>query len=313
MNSKSKATFVTRRLVGAAAAITLVLPSIAGCDAIKKLLPGTSKVSSVTTTPTAAPDEYGAQEAHFTINLLTVHVRGPVKLGNGTRIVGTTQDGILSPDAGATGAKAFGILQNATAVDLPVQNALVGIRGYDAKTIPQLTDRYTDEEGVTYFRYVPSRVAFFLEASTIVNGKAIELLGLTRTPDEGVNSEVTVDIASTLVARELLRAWQITGYQVSYKDLSQKDFYPLLATLRSVFRNGFPSDIPLDLSTVSIPDGDWSLEADRQDGAVVFLDKLAQRNDAVRYEVGRLYKAVNFALCNCVNDTKIGVRRPSFF
>jgi hypothetical protein len=292
--------------------LTLAGPGLTGCDAIKKLFPGLKGTSAVPTPRPSGDEPTGIADAHTIIQLLTVHVQAPASLGDGTRIDASPQDGtVLEPTStAAASAKPFGLLQT-TAAELPVHNAFVGVRGYDLKAIPQLPNRYTDEDGLTYFKYVPARVAFFLEAEAVVKGKTVQLLGLTRTPEEGLNSEVTIDLASTLVARELLRIYQLTDYRVSYADLSPKDFNPLLATLRALLRNGIPADIPLDLTTVRMPDGKWSLAADKQDGAVAYLDKLAQRQDAINNEVDRLYQAVNYSLCNCRDDTKIRVTRPA--
>jgi hypothetical protein len=100
---------------------------------------------------------------------------------------------------------------------------------------------------------------------------------------------------------------------VSYADLSPKDFNPLLATLRALLRNGLPADIPLDLTSVHMPDGKWSLAADKQDGAIAYLNQLALRQDAINKEVDRLYQAVNYSLCNCRDDSKKLVSRPDPF
>lgn len=285
-----------------------------GCNAFKKLTTTITTASKPTTTDDA-PGNSAIADPHLEIQLLTVHAVAPAVLGDGTRIVGLRDDGTTGDEtatstAAATGAAThFGLLQ-ASPSELPIKNSFIGVRGYDFKAIDQLPNRYTDEDGLTYFKYVPARIAFFLESQFQVNNKTYEMLGLTRTPEEGLNSDVTVDLASTLVARELLRIWQISGYTVSYKDLSPQDFNPLLAELRAVLRNGIPNDIPLDLTTVAPPTGKWSLDADKQDGALVFLSRLAQRQDAVNDEVNRIYQAANHSLCNCLDDSRVIIKRP---
>jgi hypothetical protein len=293
------------------AALLAAALTTSGCDALKAYLPFLkTPLKTASAKPTEEPNP-NSIDPHIMIQLLTVSARGPRALGNGTRIIAERQDGTTRPDETSSPAAAFGLLQDAAdSAEVPVQDAFIGIRGYDLKAIPQLPNRYTDEEGLTYFKYVPARIAFFLEAEVVIKGKTYKLLGLTRTPDEGLNSDVTIDIASTLVARELLRIWQMTDYRVSYKDLSPKDFNPLLATLRALFRGGMP-DIPLDLSTVRMPDGEWSADKDREDSALVFLSKLAERQDQVNNEIDRIYQAVNYTLCQCRDDSKGTLKRPS--
>jgi hypothetical protein len=306
-----------RMLLSVMMTATVVLT---GCNSLKKYIPvfpsSVSKGTQTDDTPLG-----GISDPHLQIQLLTVHVQGPNALGNGTLIV-ADQAGQSAPDATGTGTptpgptatpsaiRAFGVLQAATTPDLPIQNAFVGVHGYDFKVISQLSNRYTTADGTTYFKYVPARIAFFLDAEISVKGQIYHELGLTRTPEEGLNSDVTIDVASTLVARELLRIWQMTGYFVSYKDLSAKDFNPLLATLRSVLRAGIPADLKLDLSTVNPPSGVWSIESDRQDGALVFLSQLAQRQPAVNAEIDRIYEAANISLCNCRDTSKYSIKRP---
>ncbi|MDB5099318.1 MAG: hypothetical protein JWM80_3739 [Cyanobacteria bacterium RYN_339] len=297
--------------------LAVLAPGLTGCDALKKLIPGLSSKASATPAPRASEDAATSiADQHTFIQLLTVHVQAPAALGNGTRVEGSRQDGTASPEPAATNAatpRPFGLLQAAVSPELPVLNAFVGVRGYDLKAIQLLPNRYTDDDGMTYFKFVPARIAFFLEAEVVVKGKTVQLLGLTRTPEEGLNSDVTIDLASTLVARELLRIWQLTDYRVSYADLSPKDFNPLLATVRALLRNGLPADIPLDLTTVHMPAGKWDLDADKKDGAVAYLNQLALRQDAINKEVDRLYQAVNFSLCNCRDDTRKLVARPAPF
>jgi hypothetical protein len=296
---------------------------LAGCDALKKIIPVLPASAPKATSPDDTPLG-GIADPHLQIQLLTVHVQAPTALGASPLII-ADQAGQIATDQTGSGApspaptatpsaiRAFGILQAAPPSDLPVQNAFVGVHGFDFKVISQLTNKYTSADGVTYFKYVPARIAFFLDAEISIKGQIYHELGLTRTPGEGLNSDVTIDVASTLVARELLRIWQMTGYFVSYRDLSPKDFNPLLATLRAVLRGGVPTDLKLDLSTVNPPDGPWSLEADRQDGAIFFLSKLAQRQPAVNAEIDRLYEAANISLCNCRVPSKYTIKRPEPF
>lgn len=310
------ACLLSARLTGLvlAGCFVVSLP-LGGCDAFKKL-GNTVKLS--TPKPTSIDDGVpdSIADPHLQDQLLKVNVRGPGVLGNGKTIEADNPDGTPAATgaAAASGAAAaFGLLDELPATggpDVPVHNAYVGVRGYDYKTIEQLPNRYTDPDGQTHFEHVPARIAFFLDAQVSVQGKNYQMLGLTRTPSEGLNSEVTVDVASTLVARELLRIWQMTDYNVSYADLSPQDFNPLLAVLRAVLRNGLPSDIPLDLTQVQPPSGKWSLQNDKQDSALVFLSKLAQRQTDVNDEVNRLYQAVNHIQCNCMDDSKVFTKRP---
>lgn len=240
-------------------------------------------------------------------------VAAPAALANGAdKLVGLTID-----QSEAEAAKyrmprfTLAQAQAATAAEKVVQNALISVRGYDMRTIPELPSLYSDENGGFYFANVPSKIAFFLEASIETRERTIQLLGLTRTEDTGKVTKVKIDVASTLVARELMRMWQISGYRVSFKDLDPRDFNPLLLRLRKALEGGLPSGVFFDPSKVTTPDGDWSAAKDANDSALVALDKIAARDEAISREIDRLYLAVNYTITRVRDASRVVIRRPA--
>jgi hypothetical protein len=303
----------------------LASPLLAGCPALSGIqLPGL---------PMATPKPKGATEttSDVVINapdasslLIKGTIKGPAALGDGTKIAATEDDsgGVPGFDAsasgdasGAAGYQVFrGSLLATNAVELPIQNAMITVKGYDFKIIPQLLAKPSDENGEFYFRYVPARISFFLDAQFAVNGKSYRMLGLTRTQEPGTLTQVTVDMATTLTARELLRIWQLSDYRIEYKDLSPKDFNPLVLALRQELKNGMPAGLMKAedvLAGVKQPDGKWAIESDREDAGVVTLDALARRSTTVSREIERLYKAANYLLSHDLGAKDQVTRPPS--
>lgn len=247
---------------------------------------------------------------------------GPAALGNGTRIPGSedndgafgevdlgipgdgdaTGEADATDEADATGeadasSGSFRVLQT-TPAELPVENATVSVKSYDWKAVNQLVTKRSDEDGQFFFNYVPAKVAFFLEGVYTVGDKKYYMLGLTRTGDIGETTEVKIDVPSTLVSRLLLRIWHISNRFVDFKELSPKDFNPLLLNLRKELSGGLPSGVTLDLSKVSQPVGEFKYDEqgqpnDKSDSALKCLDQLAARYEMIDRDVDRLYKAMN--------------------
>jgi hypothetical protein len=188
-----------------------------------------------------------------------------------------------------------------------VENAVVTLKGYDWKVVPLLGTKTSSPEGKFKFRQVPARVAFFLDVTYLVGGRTYRQFGLVRTGIPGDSTVVEVDLASTLLSRYLLRLMQYCGtpnianHPIDFRDLDVRDYKPMLDDLRAMLGNGMPNNIPCDLSRVGQPDGDWTLEKDKQDAAVVALDQLraydrsitpADRTSQLEYDVKRLADAV---------------------
>lgn len=268
----------------------------------------------------------GSSEGRETKNqifqLIDGIVAAPATLANGAdKIVGLTIDQ-SEAEAAARGFRipTFTVAQ-ATPTPVPapttskaervVQNALVSVRGYDLRTIPELPSLYTNGDGGFYFKNVPSKIAFFLEAGVETRERSFQLLGLTRTEDTGKVTKVKIDIASTMVARELMRMWQISGYRVSFKDLDPRDFNPLLQRVRKKIENGLPAGVFFDPTKVTTPDGgDWSAAKDATDSAIVALDKIAAQDEAISREIDRLYLAVNFTITRVRDASRVVIPRP---
>jgi hypothetical protein len=183
-----------------------------------------------------------------------------------------------------------------------VENASVTLKGYDFKVLPLMPTKATNEQGKFKFRSVPSRVAFFLDTTYTLGGKTYREFGLVRTGDVTESTLVDVDVSSTLVARFLLRLMQYCGtpsianHPIDFRDLDPKDYKPLLDDLRNLLAGGMPQGMPLDLTKVKEPDGDWTAAKDKADAAVVFLDGMRGTSQAqykqIEFDMRRLADAV---------------------
>jgi hypothetical protein len=284
----------------------------AGCPA------GTPVNVAATTTPAPTGDAEttigGKAEGRVSASTIFQIIEGslvaPVALADGKpQVEGLRIDEIEAGNA-AFRAPAFRVTQaEATAAEVPVNLGLVSVRGYDLRTIPELPSLYTSD-GDFYFTNVPSKIAFFLEANVETRERSFQLLGLTRTEETGKITKVRIDVASTLVARELMRMWQISGYRVSFKDLDPRDFNPLLLRLRKHIQNGLPAGVFFDPSKVAAPDGDWSFEKDKKDSALVALDQIASREEVISREIDRLYLAVNYSITHVRDTSRVVIPRP---
>ena len=255
-----------------------------------------------------------ASEGRVSNNMIYQLIEGsiaaPASLAGGAeRVEGLRIDDL---EAGlAYRAPAFRVTQAVATPEKFVRNALISVRGYDLRSIPELPSLYSDENGGFYFANVPSKIAFFLEANVETKDQAFQLLGLTRTEEVGKVTKVRIDVASTLVARELMRMWQISGYRVSFKDLDPRDFNPLLVRLRKHLESGLPAGVFFDPSAVTTPSGAWSAESDRDDSAIMALDKIAAQEDLISREIDRLYLAVNYSITRVRDASRVVIPRPA--
>lgn len=187
-----------------------------------------------------------------------------------------------------------------TGAPKPLQNAAVTLRGYDFKVTPLIGTKVSGKDGKFKFRSVPAHVAFFLDSTYSMGGQTYRMFGLVRTKSLTEVTTVEIDVPSTLVARFLLRLMQraqtpnVVNKPIDFRDLSHKDYDPLLKDLRDVLAGGLP--LNLDLTKVNQPDGNWTKEKDAADSAVVFLDTLAQSSDPVykqiRFDMQRLVREI---------------------
>ena len=295
--------FRARFLVGGFLGLSLLQT---GC------LPNPVSVSA-NPTPLATPVPQEAQIRSQDFNQLGVEgtILGPSSLGDGTRV---TAD---SPDL-ATPIDLYRVAQ-AFDKELPLKNAVITLKGYDWTVVPNLPAKVSDEKGKFTFVYVPARVAFFMDATYSHGGQHYQMFGLVRTLEASEVTVTTVDIASTLVSRLLLRLMQYAAHPeginhpIDFKKISPKDYNPLLHTLRDKLRGGAPGGLSIDLTSVRVPTGTWSLEADKADSAVVFLDRLAAQDPVISFQIDQLCEAV--AVANGLNrrpgDTGSPLLRPA--
>lgn len=189
-------------------------------------------------------------------------------------------------------------VQQATGPRKLVENAAITLKGYDWKIIPMLPTKVSDGEGKFKFRSVPAKVAFFLDATYTLGGKTYRSFGLVRTKDGTEDTNVELDLASTLVSRYLLRLMQYAitpstlNKPIDFKDLSAKEYTPLLADLRDLLAGGLPQGFQaIDMSKVNQPGGYWTLAKDKEDPAVVLLDRLTAYPQ-IEFDVQRLTDAI---------------------
>lgn len=300
--------------------------TLAGCPAV----PGPSSASDIPNIRVNKNGDSGVTSIAQTIGLQYIDgtLTAPAALGSGGKIVGDEELGDITLDiddnateaedateaAGATeaadatesatatesasGTAAYRVLQSSPA-ELPVENAFVTVKSFEFKIIDQFLTKQTDDEGKFYFERVPIKTAFFLEAQFSKGGKRHQLFGLTRTGEFGARTALTMDVASTLTARVMMRMWQQGNFFFDFEKVSPKDYMPLLLNLRNVLRGGLPAGVTLDLTKVSLPVEQWDDKAtplvDADDSAVVALDKIAAQYSQIDRDIDRLYKAVNLA------------------
>lgn len=311
-----------------ARSIHLLLSGLVGASC---LLAGCPEQAKKVTTPTAITQ---LPEPDLNTQRINGTIVGPAALGDGTRITGSEEndgafgdidldpeateeaeateeetateeaaasDATATDEAAASDAEAstgtYRLLQT-PGVELPVENAFISIKSYQWKAVNQLLTKRSDEDGKFYFNYVPAKVAFFIEGIFTVGDKKYYMLGLTRTGDIGETTAVKIDVASTMVARLLLRVWHISNRFIDFKELSPKDYNPLVMNLRKELENGMPDGITIDLSKVSQPVGEFTYDAnglpsDKDDSALQALDKLSARNEMIDRDVDRIYRAIN--------------------
>lgn len=215
--------------------------------------------------------------------------------GDATVVADTPEINGLDFDDSDVEIPAFRVLTNGARK--PLQNAAITLKGYDFKVTPLVGTKVSDKDGKFKFRAVPSRVAFFLDSSYAMGGQTYQMFGLVRTKDATEVTTVEIDVASTLVARFLLRLMQraqtpnLVNKPIDFRDLSPKDYNPLLNDLRDLLAGGLPTGMDLDLTRVSQPSGDWTQEKDDADSAVVLLDKLAGYPQ-IRFDMQRLVREI---------------------
>jgi hypothetical protein len=81
---------------------------------------------------------------------------------------------------------------------------------------------------------------------------------------------------------------------IDFRELSPKDYNPLLQDLRDLLSGGLPPGMTIDLTQVRQPDGPWTLAKDQGDSAVVLLDQL-RAYPQIDYDVKRLADAIGRA------------------
>lgn len=207
------------------------------------------------------------------------------------------------------GLGAFRLLQSP--LEVPLRSALVVPLGPAVSWTGGPTGTYSDTEGRFRLANVTVTTAPFLEVRAPIRGKQMRLFGVTRTR-EAVDGGLKVDLASTLVVREILRFWQRSNYEVTFLRLQAADVEPLLLRLRRLFQDGLPATVMEDVFEVNLPRGPWTPGGDLGDGAVRMLDDIARRDPDVSKEIDRLYTACNALLTGVRDPRRPQVTRPPF-
>ncbi|MEB3195732.1 MAG: hypothetical protein VKP62_00870 [Candidatus Sericytochromatia bacterium] len=228
--------------------------------------------------------------------------------------------GSLAPNAAVVRAERFDVLEARIAllpvavlafrlqqmtVEKPLQDALVSPLGPDFNWAGGNPGAYTDEAGRFSLRFVSPSTTPFLDVRAHVGGRTFRMFGWTRSR-EGV----TVDLASTLVVREVLRFRQRSENLATFNAIRDGDVEPLLLRLRRLLEGGLPAGLSFDPYSVSVPLGDWTQEGDRADGALRLLDELARRDANVSRDIDRLYMACNVQFTGMRDTARLAVSRP---
>ncbi|MFN3432003.1 MAG: hypothetical protein ACK46X_18895 [Candidatus Sericytochromatia bacterium] len=261
----------------------------------------------VTASPTPAPVSSTSEGLIVTPAFSKLNIDGTLfgmaDMSGDAEIQSADQD--IVPEFGLQGL-GFHVQNARTGPRKAVVNGAITLKGYDWKIVPLMPTKATKAGGKFRFLNVPSKVAFFLDATYMVDGMTYRSFGLVRTSNGTEESVVEIDVASTLVSRYLLRLMHYSQQRVKdpavpgdvplnkpvdFKDLDPRDFNPLLQDLRDILGPGLPVGMSLDLSKVTQPSGEWTLAKDKADPAVVLLDQLAGYPQ-INFDMQRLADAV---------------------
>ncbi|MEB3220783.1 MAG: hypothetical protein VKS61_01770 [Candidatus Sericytochromatia bacterium] len=236
------------------------------------------------------------------VAILEGRVFGPAALANGAPVIVGERFDLSEPSPAAR----LRLLQ--ATFEKPVQNALVAPRGPDLKLVSATLGTYSDAEGRFRLPGVSTLACVFLEVRTRAAGRNVRALAWARPREALQAGGVPVDLASTLVARELLRFWQRAGRNITFAQLATADVEPLLLRVRRALSGGLPAGLSFDPGSVQLPTEAWSAEADAADGALVLLDGLAKQDPLIEREVDRLWLG-----CNAVVTGRRDPDRPVVF
>jgi hypothetical protein len=231
-------------------------------------------------------------------------VFAPAALANGAPVVVGERFDLTEPSP----AVRLGLLQ--ATFEKPVQNALVTPRGADLKLVGATSGAYSDAAGRFRLPGVGALPCVFLEVRTRAAGRNVRAFAWARPREAQLGGGVTVDLAATLVARELLRFWQRAGREVNFASLATADVEPLLLRVRRALSAGLPAGLAFDPGSVTMPSDAWSAQADAADGALVLLDALAAREPLIDREVDRLWLGCNAVLTGRRDPDQLAVFRP---
>ncbi|MEB3330168.1 MAG: hypothetical protein VKQ33_13135 [Candidatus Sericytochromatia bacterium] len=286
----------------------------AACNAVPPTAPAPAATLAATDAPTPSPPARPSA--------------GPTAAGSATsapRGPASALDGrVFAPAALANGApvivgERFDLAEVAPTAPLrllqatfekPVQNALVTPRGPDLKLLGATTGAYSDAEGRFRLPGVGPLPCVFLEVRTRAAGRSVRAFAWARPREAQQAGGVTVDLAATLVARELLRFWQRAGQQVNFAALATADVEPLLLRVRRALAAGLPAGLAFDPSSVTMPAEAWSAQADAADGALALLDGLAASEPLIDREIDRLWLGCNAVLTGRRDPEQLAVVRP---
>lgn len=205
------------------------------------------------------------------------------------------------------GQASYRVLQSP--LEIPLKAALVLPLGPGILWTGTQAAAYTDADGRFRLQGIDAFEAPFLEIRALIGGKTLRLFGFTRTGGSR-DDEIVIDVASTLVVREILRFWQRSDYTVSFRQIKPADVEPLLFRLRRLFQEGLPARVSEDIMEVNRPRGPWSADSDRRDGALRMLDEIANREPDISKEIDRLYTACNYLLTGLRDPKRTTVPRP---
>jgi hypothetical protein len=114
------------------------------------------------------------------------------------------------------GQASYRVLQSP--LEVPLKAALVLPLGPGILWTGTQAAAYTDADGRFRLQGIDAFEAPFLEIRALIGGKTLRLFGFTRTRGRR-EDEIVVDVASTLVVREILRFWQRSDYTVSFRQI----------------------------------------------------------------------------------------------